>query len=175
MPDILAFYPEAHIYVGGQPPLPQTEAEKEKGISPYGVYISNLMRELDLENKVTFLGPLSEEAMAKQFLSSHVFVSASVIENSPNSVIEAAMLGVPVVSSYVGGVANMLKDKESALFFQSDAPYMLAYYVCSIFGDDALAASLSANASAHVVRAMEREAITQKIADVYRTIAEGKQ
>ncbi|MDR0220517.1 MAG: glycosyltransferase family 4 protein [Lachnospiraceae bacterium] len=174
MPDILQVFPEAHIYVAGLYPVPQTEEEAIKGTSPYGVFINDLVSDMNLHNKITYLGPLCEEEMVEQFLASHVFVSASVIENSSNSVCEAALLGVPVVSSYVGGLANLLTDKESVLFYQTDAPYMLAYYICSIFGDDSLAVRLSANASAHIAEIMDSKAISQQVADAYEVVGRGR-
>lgn len=42
------------------------------------------------------LGPLNEEKMHEQYLKANVFVIPSVIENSPYSLSEAMMLGVPV-------------------------------------------------------------------------------
>ena len=39
--------------------------------------------------------------MKEQYLKANVFVSASSIENSPNSVLEAMAVGAPVVSSFV--------------------------------------------------------------------------
>jgi glycosyltransferase involved in cell wall biosynthesis len=41
--------------------------------------------------------------MKSEYLNCKVFVSPSPIENSPNSVWDAEILGVPTVASYVGG------------------------------------------------------------------------
>ena len=67
--------------------------------------------------------------MKERFLKSNVFVSPSTIENSPNSLGEAMLLGIPCISSDVGGVKNLLKHEEEGYVYQTDAPYMLAYYV----------------------------------------------
>ena len=74
---------------------------------------------------------------------SHVFLSASSIENSPNSVGEAMLLGVPCVSSNVGGVSDMIKDKEEGFLYRFNETYMISYYVGKIFGNKELALSLS--------------------------------
>ena len=66
-------------------------------------------------------------------------MSASTIENSPNSVGEAMLLGCPVVSSCVGGVPDMLEHGREGFLYQASVPYMLAWYVKRVFGDDELA------------------------------------
>ena len=91
---------------------------------------------MDLERNVVFTGPLDEEKMCQRYLKSNVFVCPSSIENSPNSLGEAMVLGVPCVASDVGGVSDMLKHKEEGFVYQTDAPYMLAHYVCEIFENE---------------------------------------
>jgi len=167
MPDILSKYPDAHLNVAGVKPISLTD----DGINPYGVYINDLISEFGLEEKVTFLGPLGEEEMVKQYLNSNVLVSPSTVENSSNTISEAAILGVPVVSSYAGGNASLLKDKDAVLFYQHDAPYMLAYYVCQIFGNDELAIKLSENASESMRKTVDREVNAKQYIDAYNDIA----
>ena len=100
------------------------------------------IKKYHLQNKVIFTGPLNESKMRQRYLDAHVFVSPSLIENSPNSLGEAMILGVPSISSYVGGVPDMIKDKKEGFLYQHDAPYMLAY-ICEIFKHDSIALKIS--------------------------------
>ena len=59
------------------------------------------------EDQFEFEGFLSAEKMKRLLLESNVFVCPSSIENSPNSLGEAMLLGVPCVASDVGGIADM--------------------------------------------------------------------
>lgn len=95
--------------------------------------MAELIEKYSLAGCVEFLPPLKADEMKRMYLKSNVFVSPSSIENSPNSLGEAMMLGVPCVSSLVGGVGNMLIDGAEGFTYQHDAPYMLAYYVMEIF------------------------------------------
>ncbi|MEZ4358515.1 MAG: glycosyltransferase [Eubacteriales bacterium] len=143
VPMILKFYPDTHLYVTGED-ITKCESLKDKiRISSYGKYIKELISKYNIKDKVTFLGSLNESEMCSRFLRSNVFVSAASIENSPNSLCEAMILGVPCVASNVGGVADLLEHKKEGLLYQYDAPYMLAHYVCEVFGESELAFNIS--------------------------------
>ena len=123
-----------------------------------------------------FLPPLKPEQMKEQYLKSNVFVSPSSIENSPNSLGEAMMLGVPCVSSLVGGVGNMLQNEVEGYVYQHDAPYMLAYYVMKIFNmqeNDAAALDAMTNAaSLHAGQLFDRRTNAENMLEIYERIAQ---
>lgn len=109
--------------------------------SGYGRYIRN--RIVAMNGVAVELGQLDAEQMAEELAQSHLFVSPSFIDNSPNAVCEAQLVGVPVVSTYTGGVPSLIDEGKTGLFFPTgDAP-MLAQRLREIFKIDSLAASLS--------------------------------
>lgn len=108
LPLIKNRYPDVKLYIAGI----NISAFPAYKISSYGKYLKDLIREQALSENVVFTGPLVEKEMKKRFLASNVFVSSSVIENSPNSVGEAMILGIPCITSDVGGVKNMIKHEE---------------------------------------------------------------
>ena len=55
------------------------------------------------------------------------------IENSPNSLAEVMILGLPTVSSYGGGIPDTVKHNEEGYLYQGDAHYMLAYFIKKVF------------------------------------------
>jgi glycosyltransferase involved in cell wall biosynthesis len=170
MPEIIQRFSKTHLYVAGNNPTNADGIYNKIKISSYGKYISELIRDCGLVDRVTFIGNLSEVQMCDRFLQSHVFVSASTIENSPNSVGEAMILGVPVVASDVGGVKNLMKHNEDGFTYQHDATYMLAYYVCEIFGSNDLAIKFSQNAKAHAQKTHDREKNVNTLIRIYKAI-----
>ena len=132
MPIILRHYPDTVIRVAGGD-ITKSDSWTEKiRLSGYGLYIKRLIKKYHLEDKVTFTGNLNGAEMKQEYLRSNVFVCPSTIENSPNSLGEAQILGVPCVASYVGGIADMMKGNEDNLY-RFEEVEMLAGKVCRIF------------------------------------------
>lgn len=129
LPLILREFPDTQVFIGGANIL------KKSGFSMggYGKLCQKLMRERDIEGRFHFLGPLSAEEMKAQYLSANVFVSPSTIENSPNSVCEAQMLGTPVVSSEVGGVLDLVEHKKTGFVYRCEDVTLLAHWICHVF------------------------------------------
>ncbi len=71
--------------------------------------------------------------MKQQFLDANVYVMPSAIENSPNSLCEAQMLGTPVVASYCGGTPTLLTEGETGYFYRYEEYEMLAQIVMRMF------------------------------------------
>lgn len=172
LPLILMHYPHTRLYVGGSDPTAQGGSLKSRlKRTSYGQYLLHLIKKHDLSKHVVFTGPLDEQQMCNRFLKSHVFVSPSTIENSPNSLGEAMILGMPCVASYVGGVANMLKDKEEGFLYQADAPYMLAYYVIKVFENDEMAIRVGNAAHQHASDTHDAEKNLHNLLQIYGKIS----
>lgn len=147
LPRIKKVYPDVKLYIGGKN-YRSVPKWKRNG---YENYLLTMIDSNGLQDNVCFTGFLSAEEMKNRYLQSNVFVSASSIENSPNSVGEAMILGMPVVASRVGGVHNMLTHGTEGYLYPADETYMLSYYVCKIFADVDLATKLGRNARNHAL------------------------
>lgn len=147
-PIILKFYPDSEIAIAGTDILNNSGLMTRIKRTTYAEYLLRLIKKLNIpREKIKFTGLLNAEQMLEQYLAANVFVLPSAIENSPNSLGEAMLLGMPCVASCVGGVQDMLKDKKDGFIYPFDEPYMLAHYICEIFGNDNLAAELGKSAA----------------------------
>ena len=54
--------------------------------------------------------------MKEAYLKSQAFVCPSTMENSPNSLGEAMILGVPVVTTDIGGITTMMEPDEGTIY-----------------------------------------------------------
>ncbi len=172
--EILRTHPEAHVYVVGNDPTASRPLFQRLKQSSYGSYLAQLIRTHGVQHDVTFLGPLSEEQMRDQMLRSHVFVSASTIENESNALCEARLLGVPSVASFVGGVTSVVRHERDGFAYQHDAPYMLAHYVGELLDRPDLCEEFSRKSRAAAHELHDREAIGDRQADIYRTVLAGQ-
>jgi glycosyltransferase involved in cell wall biosynthesis len=138
-------FPNTRIYVAGKDPF----SLKWYRITSYQKYLVSLINKARCKHNIIFLGNLDEKMICNQFLKANVFVLASSIENSSNSLAEAMLLGVPCVVSDVGGVMSMIVHKKEGFVFQNNAPYMMSFYIEEIFKSSTLAQYFSVNAKAH--------------------------
>lgn len=133
MPLVLREFPDARIRIGSCLRIIPHSLIEKMAPTNYGGYLYDMIKTLKLENHIDFLGNLTEEQMITEYLKANVFISPSSIENSPNSLGEAQILGTPSISSNVGGVEDMSRNGETTICYRFEEYEMLAYYICEIF------------------------------------------
>jgi len=109
-------------------------------------WTQTLIDELGLRAGTTITGPFAHAAVHDHLRAMHVYVQASAFEGLPNAVLEAAALGVPLVATAVGGLAEILEDGRSALLVPHGDPRQLGAAIARVLADDALALHLSQGA-----------------------------
>lgn len=133
LPSIIKRYPDAKLLIaGGDPTQSQTFKQKMR-IRTYGKYLKALIKKLKIEEHVQFIGYQNAEGMKQYLLKSNVFLSASSIENSPNSLGEAQLLGTPCVASFVGGTPDFIPDSYCGILYRYDDYVMLSDSICKAF------------------------------------------
>jgi len=162
------FYPDVHLRIAGIDVFCGDRWVER--ISTYGSYIRALIKDLHLSDRVNFLGGLSEDKMVEELRSAHIFISSSAIDNSPNSLGEAQLIGTPCIASFVGGVPDMVRDGETGLLYRYDDHVMLAFKIIQIFKDNDLALLLSKNGRAEASARHDRVQIKARIQKIYASL-----
>ncbi len=125
--------------------------------SAYSKYISKLIKKLDIEKNVEFLGRQTGAQMCENMLSANVTVIPSAIEGTSLILREAMYLGCPCIASFRGGMADFISDKEDGFLYDyQEYPY-LATRIAELFNDDALAESFSVKGIQKTEKAHDRE------------------
>ena len=75
----------------------------------------SLTSELKLENSVAFTDVLLKEDWHKKSEDYDVFINTTNFDNTPVSVMEAMALGLPIVSTNVGGMPFLIEDVSDGL------------------------------------------------------------
>lgn len=174
LPYLVREYPDVKVYVAGYKPYAENDKRSfiKKG---YAAYLKKLIFDLGVQNHIEFTGPLKARQVAEKLSKVNAYVLCSAVENSPNTLGEAMMVGTPCVAAYVGGVADMADDGKEALFFRNDDPKLLAWNLKRVFDDDALALSLSEAGKKRAIITHDPESNAQMLIDAYTDILrEGK-
>lgn len=169
LPKILQEYPDTHIYVAGQSIIRYNTLKEKLKISSYGKYLLKQIEELKLQDKVTFLGRLNAEEMKEQYLSSNLFLCPSILENSPNSLGEAMLLGVPCVAANVGGIPSLFSEKEGILF-EGGNPNALADAVLTMWQDENRLHEYTSNARARALCNHDADANYHTLVQIYNNM-----
>lgn len=176
MPIILEKYPDAQLFVAGNNLIGKGGSKYPYFMraSAYGKYIKSLISKNKLKKKVTMVGTLSDEEMKQQLLKSSVFVCASVVENSPNSMAEAMLLGVPVVAARVGGIPDLLRENKDGLLFDKGDVQGLADCIMQMWDEPVIAGVYGDNAKAQAKITYDPDANYRRLLEIYSDILDKK-
>ena len=173
LPYLIKEYPDVKLYVAGYKPYTENDNRSvlKKG---YAAYLKKLIYDLGVEKHIEFTGPLKAQQVAEKLSKVNAYVLCSTVENSPNTLGEAMMVGTPCVAAYVGGVSDMAQDGKEALFYRNDDPKLLAWNLKRVFDNDELALSLSENGKKKALETHNAERNAQTLIDAYTDILEEK-
>jgi len=102
-----------------------------------------------LEGRVRFVGPLTQDALFEEYQRASVFVlPCRVLEDGdrdgiPNVLMEAMACGVPVVTTGVSGIGELVRDADNGLVVEPDRPEELADALYRLMKDPQLAQDLA--------------------------------
>lgn len=105
------------------------------GSGPERALLEDLARELGMADAVTFTGRVDNADMAGLYRSADIMLNPSLVDNMPNSVLEALASGVPVISTNVGGVPYIVEHGKTALLVPPKNPEAMAAAITSLLAD----------------------------------------
>lgn len=98
-----------------------------------------------LNVEVSFTGKLSKEDWWKLSEEHDVFINTTHFDNTPVSVMEAMALGIPVVSTNVGGIPFLIENNKTALLVDDNDITEMVNSIQRLIEDKNLTISLSEN------------------------------
>lgn len=102
-------------------------------------------RELGLANAVEFPGFLDRTQKIAYGQACDIYLNTNRIDNMPVAVVEACAFGLPVVSTSVGGIPDLLTDGETGLLVASEDDDAMVAAILRLLNEPNLAANLSNN------------------------------
>jgi glycosyltransferase involved in cell wall biosynthesis len=129
-----------------------------------------LCERLQITGSVQFLGFQSAVQIAKYHLENQLFVLPSRTDNSPNTLAEAMVSGLPVIATAVGGIPSMVKHGHTGWLVPPGNPVELAKAILQLLDDPELRARLGQAARQQARDRHRPERIAAQTAEAYQVI-----
>lgn len=173
LPAILQRWPDAELRIAGWPPLDKGPLFRPliARLFPYQRYCRKLADELGIAKHLHYTGPLDAAAMRQAYLDADVFILPSLSENSPNSLGEAMLLGLPCVASAAGGIPDMLQSGVQGMLYGAagdDAALSAAILQVLALPDHGTALGTAAQIRARVTHDAAKN--TAQMIEIYRKV-----
>ena len=127
---------------------------------------------LRLSPNIIFEGKLSETIIVKKLLISHIYVMPSHIENSPNNLCEAMILGLPCIATDVGGTSGLLATRKEGILIQDGDPWSMAGTIVEMKNNYKQAIEYGKNARKRALERHNPGKIVNDLINIYKEIIE---
>ncbi len=139
--------------------------------------IRRLITANGLENNVLLPGPMSQSQLFDEYQKASAFcLPCRVLENGdrdgiPNVLMEAMAVGVPVVSTPISGIPELIHDGVNGLLVPSEDSRALAEAFLRLINDNRLAEDLSRNAQETIESRFNGDKLAARMANLLRECA----
>src|ERR1041385_6662755 len=139
--------------------------------------IRRLITTNGLENNVLLPGPMSQSQLYSEYQRASAFcLPCRVLENGdrdgiPNVLMEAMAVGLPVVTSPISGIPELIHHGVNGLLVPSEDPCRLADAFLSLIRDSRLAENLSRNAQETIEARFDGDKLASSMATLFRECA----
>ena len=150
-------HPEAHLVILGSTQNAAVYKQVYERMVEYG-----------LADRVHIAGP--SHNVADWLAGSDLFVFPSLVEGMPIALAEAMTFGLPCISSNVGPMPELIKDRENGLLIDPSSTQQIADAISELLSNPGLAQQLGNRAKAKAEELFDPYRQSQKLAEVYDEI-----
>ncbi len=144
------------------------------GDGPEKKRIEKIISERKLKENITVLGYLSQDEVKKYIKNARFIVVPSIwYENCPYSVLETQAIGKPVIGADIGGIPELVKDKENGLIYNYNSINELESKMKLLFENKELAEQYGKNAKEYAQKMYNKENYYNKIIEIYEEALKG--
>lgn len=142
------------------------------GLSPNDTLIKVMHDWLGEQKNIKLLGIRSENDIHNILLSSDVYCQVSHIENSPNSLCEAMLIGMPIIASFAGGTDSILSAGVEGILVQDGDPWSMAGAILELYRDFNKAANMGKAAKTRAQVRHNPKRIVNELLATYKLVME---
>jgi glycosyltransferase involved in cell wall biosynthesis len=134
------------------------------------VRIATKILKKKLSGNIHFLGRLDDFQVKQNVLNSNIYVAVSHIENSPNSLCEALLLGAPCIATYAGGTSSFIEDGKNGILVQDGDPFSMAGAIMELKENYDIAIKYGIAARNKALLRHNKDIISNDLLKIYQTI-----
>lgn len=123
------------------------------------------------DNNINILGFCTPEQLIDIMCNSTMYVHTAYIENSPNSICEAQLVGMPIVSTMVGGISTLVRNGEEGDLLPANDPWQIANAIMELSKDNERMMRYSKNSRQHALERHNPENIMNQLLKCYKDLA----
>lgn len=87
------------------------------------------------DNNIEILGFTNPDDLVDYLSKSTLYVHTAYIENSPNSICEAQIIGIPIISTMVGGISSLIHNDQDGILLPANDPWQFADAIVNLSKD----------------------------------------
>lgn len=119
---------------------------------------------------VHFIGFKKSVELKRILCASTIYVHTAYIENSPNSICEAQCLGLPVVSTNVGGISSLVRHDIDGILVAAGDPWQMADAIINLYNDETRMIKYSNNSRAFALSRHSDGNIKEQLLNCYNQV-----
>ena len=124
------------------------------------------------DNNINILGFCTPEQLIDMMCNSTMYVHTAYIENSPNSICEAQLVGMPIVSTMVGGISTLVRNGEEGDLLPANDPWQIANSIIELSKDNERMMRYSKNSRKHALERHNPENIMNQLLKCYKDLVQ---
>jgi glycosyltransferase involved in cell wall biosynthesis len=144
------------------------------GGGPQERLLKQMIEEFDLSKYVSLVGIVFQERLRDYFNQADMFVLPCIVASDqdrdgiPNTLIEAMAMEIPVISTYVSGIPELIEDRKTGLLVPPQDEVSLAKAIATLLEDKELKETLGKAGRNKVIQEFEIKKNTCRLLDIFR-------
>lgn len=131
--------------------------------------LERLTARLNLTGYVSFLGQTANEGIPEYMIASDIFVLPSLTEGFPVAILEAMAAGLPIVTTRVRGLPEIVREDENGFLVEPKNPEQIAERVLLLLGDDSLRGRIS-KSNREQAKRYSWESVARSLEEIYAKV-----
>jgi len=135
----------------------------------------NMIKELDLENYIELINRKPQSELLQIYAKSRIFVLPSFItyegdrDGIPNVLAEAMVMGMPVISSNIPNISELIEHEKDGILVRDKDPQALSDAIDGLMNDNEKRIRLGKNARNKIVKEFDSRRHYRNLASIFRS------